>query len=281
MQNSAQTQQRRTFEPGAEYREVDDRIWVDLRAGEIAVTSKTQIDETFIKRKSENKAGEVFEFYAQPYHHITGYVTALKWKSQTFENGGVKTGWNVMIDAVGQKYGLFVASNDRPYHYFMNCLLNVDFDVPVFFRGYTDEYKGKKQKALLISQEKNEENKPIWLQPKHPERWMSLMLREIIRNGDPIPENEKRNVEFKEDGVTADNAYPYVLQKQDQKWSFDAWDDFLITKMKEEVIPAIERANEIRGIAAREEEGMNTDIAPEDRPPAAPAGAYADDDIPF
>jgi hypothetical protein len=265
---------------GAEESQNSGRIWVNLRIGKIAQTSNSPV-EGFVPAQTENKSGQITNFFAKPYDHITGYVTDIRWHTKEFSDGGTTSGWNITIDTGKEVFVLQLRSTDRPYHRVMNCLISADFDNPIRFVGFLGEYQGKKQKVLLLSQELNAEGKPVWLEPSYAERWLSRAIIEKLRQGLELTEQEEKNVKRTSDGKF-DKDYPYIHQKNDGKWSFDAWDDFLYEKMKSEVIPSVIEANQKRGVPTPDDDSIEHQEA------AAVAAAgngspinNSDDDIPF
>lgn len=268
----------RPLTAGAEVREGAGRIYVNLRAGEIAQTQSGPADG-FVAKTNRNASGTEYHFFAKPYHHITGIVTDIRWHSYEFQTGGSSTGWNVTIETPDEVFVLFVASGDPLlYGDFMNRMLSVDFTKLVYFRCYTNKAG---YKNLIISQEMDDEGKPIWVEPLYQTRWMSLTLKEKIRSGVELDDKDKQNVKFDDQGKP-DNSYPYILQKQDGKWSWDRWHDFLITLMKDEVLPHVKSAADARGNGHTAEEYSGPQGDAYEPEQSAPVGAVPpDDDIPF
>lgn len=281
------------FTPGAEERTGGNYIYVSLRTGRICQTSDKELEgykPAFTVNRDETRNN----FFAKEYDHIVGHVQDITWRMRELNDGTKLGGWNIKIDAA--EAGVFileVKTMDRPYHWFMNCLLNADFNEPLYLRGFATEYKGKTQKGLFMSQELDDNNEAIMLQPAYAERWLSTEIKAKLLAGEAIDSKEEKNVARDLDGKF-DDTYPYVRQKADGKWSFDAWDDFLYQKMLSDVIPAMKAA-------AANRPSSNADFSgpvPEDVPvsqvieePAiqgepvfenpAPTTAPPDDDIPF
>lgn len=289
------------FQIGARESQGGNRIYVNLRAGRIGQTLKhpdgspAQVaeelkalaDRGYYPQKSVSGSGKVTWFVAKTFDDLTGFVKEIRWHTKTFDSGGTQSGWNIMIDA-GETgtFVLYVDLMDRPCHRVMAILLGVDFKRPVYFQGFA----GENGKVLLLAQDVNPETgKPIWLQPCYQERWLSLGLTDKIRDAgidrDSAPEKVKafletlpekgkdnrNNIALTTEGKL-DPTWPYIKQKvSDQKWSFDAWSEFLIGKMKDEVIPNVEEA-------ARHH-GLSTEL-PEPEYTGGPSTSQ-DDDIPF
>lgn len=274
------------------------RTFVNLRVGTIAETNKSQLPG-MVPLKTKNASGTESHFFGTLYADLTGFVTNLQWHSHTFQGGGEQMGWNVTIDTPDRVFVLFVGAMDRSYDHLMSCLLNVEFDRLVMFRGFETEWpenSGKMQKNLLLSQDLHETEtdkqgnpKPIWIQGAYQQKWMSLILRDKLKNGEALDERDRKNVHFDVDG-NPDNTYPYILQRATGKWSFDAWEDFLVQKMKSDVIPAIEEANERRGPNPFGEQDHTPEYSggPVERAEAAAIAGHEpvaavppEDDIPF
>lgn len=272
------------LELGAEESQGSNRIYVALRTGKICQTSKEHL-AGYRPAQTKNKDGSVNNFFAKEYDKLTGYITDVRWHTHKLSNGTILSGWNVTIDTTKEVYVLQVGTNDRPFERFMNTLLAVDFEKPVMFVAFMGKSKTTEapQKVLLLSQELDPQTKkPVWIQPVLQERWLSLMLRNKLKQGIELTEAEERNVARNKDG-SVNKEYPYITQGIDEKWSMDNWRNHLHEAMQEHVIPNVEAANQKRGIITRIANG--NDIAPEeDAPmhsgPAPSSGAY-DDDIPF
>lgn len=294
---------------GARESQGGNRIYVNIRAGKIGQTLsfpkgtteeidaqlKILADRSFYPHKSVNGAGEVSWFVAHVFDDITGYVKEIRWYSKTFQDGGVSAGWNITVDTGEQVYVIFVSSKERPYYRLMNILIGVDFTKPVMFRGFMGDNEGKPQKVLLLCQEMTDEGKEVWLQPAYQERWLSNELKEKLRVAnlkgatadavrkflETLPEKERKNLALTPEGLL-DNTWPYIKQKvSDNKWSFDDWEEFLVMKMNDIVIPNVQAA--ISSHTASTDLGEYTGSAHGDAyegdAPTAPPDA--DDDIPF
>ena len=261
----------------------NNRIYVNTRCGDIAETSNTE-REGFTPEKTVNQAGTVYNFFAKKYPHLTGHIVDIQWHSHTLKNGTVLTGWNLFID-VGQPkiYVLGVGTNDPTYSRTLATLPAIDFLKPVRIVGFMGESQRthQPQKVLLFSQEKNAENKPVWLQPKLEAKWLSRVIIDKLKHGDALTEQEEKRVSRTNDGKF-NKDYPYIVQKPDGKWSFDTWEGFLYEQMKEFVIPTVQDACRIRGysgpITAESHEPrmeLPADVA------NAPVYNDPNDDIPF
>lgn len=274
---------------GAEDSRSGGFIYVNLRAGEIAITSNEQFEGSE-PASTTNADGKMNHFFALRKHHITGYVTDIRWHVSHFKDGDVG-GWNITIDTGSERYVLGVNENERPFSPLMNTLLNVDFHNLVMFRGFLgNEMKngkatGKKIKMLLLSQEMGPEDKPVWLKGAVEQKWLSREIAVKLRDKVELTEKERESVSWMNDG-TPNREYPYIREKANGKWSFEAWEEFLITQMNEIVIPSVKAANAARG-SAPVRAGIGTaEISEEPDVPEmsgpATAPAYTDDDdIPF
>lgn len=303
---------------GASEAQGSNRVYVNLRAGQIGKTGKYPVgspavveeelkalaQKGFFPHKSVSAAGKESLFVAKTWDDITGYVPELRWYTKSWDGGGVTVGWNVTIATDEVEYVLLVSSMDHPYHRFMNCLLNVDFTQPVLFRGFwgSDRVTKKRTgKVLLMCQDVDDAGKEKWIQPAYQERWLSIQLKQRMKAAgvtgqssseqvqaflQTLPETGKdsrQNIALTAQG-TYDPTWPYVNQKSsDNKWSFDLWSEFLIGKMHEDVIPRIEEARK----AHRSHPEIDGYTGPSEEhgdayePEHSTPAPDADDDIPF
>lgn len=232
------------MEAGVKEARASNHRYVNLRIGKIAQTSNEQL-EGFYPATTTNKSGTKNHFFAKPYEEIVGYIDEIKWKSHTLPDDTVLTGWDIFINTGSEVFVLHVSSNDRPFDQTMNVLCNVDFSELVKFVGFmgTNKDKSKKQKVLLLSQSDNEKE---WVKGKYEAKFLSQLLVKKIKEKIPLTEEDERNIARNPDG-TADNTYPYIKEKMDGKWSFEAWREFLMEKMHTDVLPAVEIAKDRRG----------------------------------
>lgn len=276
------TQTRKALPLGAPDSVQSNRIFVNLRTGKIAQTSNTQLPG-FKSATTKNKDNTFNHFYAKEKDHVTGYVTEIRWHTHKLPDGTMLTGWNVTINTTEEVYVLHIGSNDRPFHRFMACCLNVDFEQPVMFLAFMGKNKeDKPQKVLLLSQEFGADNKPIWIKPALEEKWLSRVIIDKLKEKSPLTDYDERNVSRNPDG-TFNKDYPYIHQKVDGKWSFDTWDDHLQEAMRNIVIPNVEAADKKRGListlSAASADVPDEYTGPPAESTAAPYGP--DDDIPF
>lgn len=277
---ATQTQiERRGLELGARESQSSGKIFVNIRAGKIAQTSKTEV-EGFQLCQTKNAADTVYTFYAKPYDNITGYVNDIRWHTHKLPDGTVLAGWNIEIETGEETFVLGIGNNERPFARLMNCLLNVDFELPVMFVGFMGENKKTKrpQKMLLLSQELGENGKPAWIQPLIEEKWLSRMVIDKLKQGIELSPDEEKNVHRTPDGKFS-KSYPYITQKVDLKWSFDTWEEFLIEQMNDTVIPKVQAAAEKRGNRVPPPIVPEIDIPGDEF--SGPASGADDDDIPF
>jgi hypothetical protein len=232
------------MELGAKEARTSNVKYVDIRIGKIAQTSKDE-QPGYVPAKTVNASGVENHFFAKPYDDITGYVDEVRWHEHTLTNGTVLTGWNITINTGSDVYVLGIGSLDRPFESTMNALCNVDFSKPVRFVGFmgTNKDKSKKQKVLLLTQSGNEKD---WVQGKYEMKFLSQLIVKKLKERIELSEDEKRNIAYLPDGKI-DGEYPYVKEKLDGKWSFEAWREFLMGEMYTHVIPAVEIAKEERG----------------------------------
>lgn len=280
---------------GAEVASERNGKFVNLRIGQLAQVSKTQLPG-YSPASTVNKANTVFHFFAKPYKNIAGYVRDMKWHTKTFEDGSVVKGWYIFVDSGADgEFIIDLKMNDRPFHRVMAVLLNINFDRPVRFNAFMGEQKqngkstGKKQKVMNLYQGKKnpETGKPETVKPIYEDKWLSnelLAKVKAFKAGKPnitFTEQDERNLHRNAKGEI-DGEYPYIRQNVDGSWSFDAWTNFLLEKMHEEVIPNIHAAQEIRDQAKREEDSGGAEESefsgpvPEDTTPTGPT-----DEIPF
>lgn len=269
-------------EIGAGEARPNNKIFVNLRCGDIAQTSNKQIEDDWTPEMNVNNSGTEYHFFAKKYPHLTGHVVDIYWHKHTLKDGTELSSWNIVIDTKQPKlFVLGVGTNDPNYSRLMATLPGVDFERSVRFVGFKGENKRthKPQKMLLLSQQKGPDDKPIWLQPKTEAKWLSRVIIDKLKNGDELFADEEKNVARNADG-SFNKEYPYIVQKPDGKWSFDTWESFLFEGMKEFVIPNVQAACEARGYKepSRGDQEAQPDI------PAdvanAPAPVY-NDDIPF
>jgi len=270
------------WEPGVGESRPSNRIYVNLRCGDIAETSNKE-REGFAPETTKNLAGTEYHFFAKKHPHLTGHVVDIKWHTHTLKNGTTLTGWNIFIDVGGPKlFVLGVGSQDQPYARLMATLPGVNFERTVRFVGFMGEYKNRPQKVLLLSQERDAAGEPIWLQPRTQAKWLSRSIIDKLKHGEELTEAEEKNVSRGKDGKF-NKDYPYINQKPDGKWSFDLWESFLFEEMNEFVIPNVQMACQARGYAepASTEEPQPEMPADVTSAPAAPHTALTDEDIPF
>ena len=271
---------------GAGESQASNRIYVSLRTGKICRHNKEQLPG-YAPKQTTNPDGSINNFYAKEYDHLTGFVTDVRWHTNKRPDGKVLSSWNVTVDTTKEVYVLQIAPTDRPFNRFMNTMLAVDFTKPVRFVAFTgrDKQKNLPQKVLLITQETDSATgKPKWIQPVHEEKWLSRLVINKLKQGVPLTEAEERNVSRNTDGSFNKN-FPYITQGLDEKWSFDAWKEFLHEQMQEFVIPAVKAAAEARGeIVHPDNRGDAWEPPLEDDNTAfsGPAPSpVSDDDIPF
>lgn len=265
------------YEPGVGESRLSNRIYVNLRCGDIAETSNKE-REGFTPETTKNQAGTEYNFFAKKYPHLTGYVVDIKWHTHTLPSGTVLTGWNIFIDTGGPKlFVLGIGSQDGPYSRLMATLPGVNFERPVRFVGFMGEYKNRPSKVLLLSQQQDAAGKPIWLQPKTEAKWLSRLIIDKLKQGVALTETEEKNVSRDKDGKF-NKDYPYIVQKPDGKWSFDTWESFLFEQMNEFVIPNVLAACEARGYRHNEHSEPAKPEVPAD---IANAPVLPEDDIPF
>jgi hypothetical protein len=218
--------------------------YVNIRIGKIAQTANEQLPE-YVPAKTVNASGVENHFFARPFDNITGYVDDIRWREHTLTNGTVLTGWNISINTGTETFVLEVGSLDRPFESTMNSLCSVDFTKPVRFVGFmgTNKDKSKKQKVLLLTQSGEEKD---WVHGKYEMKFLSQLIIKKLKEKVPLTDDEKRNVAYLPDGKV-DGEYPYIKEKLDGKWSFEAWREFLMGEMYTHVIPAVEIAKDERG----------------------------------
>jgi hypothetical protein len=232
------------MELGATEARASNVTFLDIRIGKIAQTSKEQLPG-FVPAKTVNASGTENHFFAKPYDNITGFVDEVRWHEHTLKDGTVLTGWNITINTGSELYVLGIGSLDRPFESTMNSLCNVDFSKPVRFVGFmgTNKDKSKKQKVLLLTQSGEEKD---WVHGKYEMKFLSQLIVKKLKEKIELTEDEKRNIAYLPDGKI-DGEYPYVKEKLDGKWSFEAWREFLMGEMYSTVIPAVEIAKSERG----------------------------------
>lgn len=253
-------------------------VFVNLRIGKIAQTSK-EFREGFIPAETTNKSGTKNNFYAKAYDSITGYVDEIKWHTHELPDGTVLKSWNITINTGAEEpFILSVGQNDRPFTRLMNVLCNIKFDEPVRFVGFMDRSTPARPQKVLCLYQGGE--KPV--QPLHRERWLSQQIVKKLKEKIELTEQEAANVVYLENGKI-DGDFPYIKQGRDDKWSFDAWTDFLMERMYEDVIPAVEVAKENRGEIAFTGNGPSFDDIAELASGDEFSGATPtdDSDIPF
>ena len=257
------------MELGAKEARASNVKFVNLRIGRIAQCSNEQL-EGYVPAKTVNASGVENHFFVKSYENITGYVDDIRWKEFTLTNGTVLTGWNISINTGTETFVLDVGSLDRPFESTMNALCSVDFSRPVRFVGFmgTNKDKSKKQKVLLLTQSDQEKD---WVHGKYEMKFLSQLIVKKLKEGIELSEDEKRNIAYKSDGKI-DGEYPYIKEKLDGKWSFEAWREFLMGEMYTHVIPAVEIAKSERGEVST---GTHTGAEP------IVVVEGSDDDIPF
>ncbi len=271
---------------GAEESQGSNRIYVSLRTGKICQTDSKKQPAGFKPAQTQNKDKTINNFFAKEYDHLTGYVTDVRWHTHKLNDGTVLSGWNVTIDTTKEVYVLQVSTNDRPFERFMNVMLAVDFEKPVRFVAFMGKHKqtGHPQKVLLLTQQMNADGKPIWLQPITPEKWLSRGIINKLKQNLALTEAEENNISRMADG-TFNKEYPYIVQGLDEKWSMDAWRNFLLEQVHEFVIPNVQAANAARGVISHSESSSqpSADVPLEDDSSviSGPPIGSADDDIPF
>ncbi len=264
---------------GAEESHGANRIYVDLRIGKIAQTSKESLPG-YVPAQTKNKDGSINNFYAKAYGQITGYVTDIRWHVHTLPDGTKLSSWQITIDTTKEVFVLKVGSNDRPFERTMNCLLNVDFTRPVRFVGFMGKNRktNKPQKMLMLSQEMGADGKPVWIQPAMDEKWLSRLVINKLKEGIELTPEEEKRVSRMADGKF-NKEYPYIIEKSDGSWSLDMWTEFLFDQMNEQVIPNVKAAAEQRGSFTPAGEDVPMDSVPDEAPEMT--GPPDDDDIPW
>lgn len=276
---------------GAEEASGGNRIYVNLRLGRIAQTSNEQLPG-FEPASTTNLDGSVNHFFAKTYHHITGFVDDIQWRSHELPNKTMLTGWNVTVRTDNEVYVLGIGSKERPYQPLMATLINVDFSRPVMFVGFMgsktkkegDQWvkTGEKHKMLLLAQEINPENgKPLWLKPAYEPKFLTRLIINKLKEGVELSEFEERSVSRMADGKF-NKEYPYVVEEEDQsegKYDWRAYNRFLKSLMDNEIIPEVKRCAAVRVNTAPPAIMPDVDIPTQYSDPE-PA-AYSDDDIPF
>jgi hypothetical protein len=232
------------MELGAREARSSNVTFVNLRIGRIAQTANEQLPG-FIPAKTVNASGVEHHFFAKPYEDLTGYIDEIRWREHTLTNGTVLTGWNIAINTGGRVFVLEIGSLDRPFEHTMNTLCSVDFSKPVRFVGFLGKGKDgtKKQKVLMLTQSDEEKD---WVKGKYEMKFLSQMLVKKLREKMELTEDERRNVAYLPDGKI-DGNYPYIKEKLDGKWSFEAWREFLMERIYTDVLPAVDAAKAERG----------------------------------
>lgn len=232
------------MELGAQEARANNVKYVNLRIGKIAQTSNEQLTG-YCAAKTVNASGVESHFFAKPYDNIAGYIDDIRWKEHTLPTGTVLTGWNITINTGIDTFVLDIGSLDRPFEHTMNALCNVDFAEPVRFVGFMGKNKDgtKKQKVLLLTQSDEEKD---WVQGKHEMKFLSQLIVKKLKEKIDLTDDEKKNIAYTPEGKI-DGEYPYVKEKLDGKWSFEAWREFLMGEMYTQVIPAAQIARAERG----------------------------------
>lgn len=287
----------RDLTPGAAQGTRPNGIFVNLRAGVIARTTNQDMtgQPGWYPYENENASGTKYKFWGYPYDDLIGYVKNIKWYEHKFDDGSMSRSWWIILDVQDQEFILDLKSTDRPFSQTMSTLLALDFNKPVKFVGFMGKNKKtqKPQKVLLINQGKYDpdSNKDVWEQAAYRDKWLSLELVQKIREkkitNEPaakehLSETEYGNLAFNADG-SINREYPYIKQNEDKSWNFTDWNNFLMRKMKEEVIPNVEAAQALRD-QGRREEIASQDQTPEFSGPdqtSASVAPAADDEIPF
>lgn len=257
------------MELGAAEARASNAKFVNLRIGKIAQTSKDP-QEGFSPAKTINKSGTENHFYAKPYDSIAGYVDEIRWHTHTLTDGTILSGWNITVNTGNDLFVLGISSKDRPFTRLMSTLCNVDFNEPIKFVGFMGEYEGKKQKVLLVKQE-NAEGVEYNVQPKYEAKFLSTLIVKKLKEKVDLTDKEKQNVAYTAEGKI-DKDYPYIKEGLDGKWQFDAWTNFLMERMQEDVIPFVDVTKEGRG---------DVEFSGEARTEAPVVVQDDDDDIPF
>lgn len=282
-----------------ESRDSGNRVYLNLRTGKISEVSKNE-DESrpgFKPFTTENKSGTKYHFFARTFDDLKGYVKEIKWHEHTLADGTRLAGWNISIDTGGEiEYVLQIQTNDRPYQVLMNLLPSVDFNNPVRIVAFMGKDKnGKTQKVLLMTQNPDQTAKD-WVKPAFEQKWLTKDIYNRVKNGldgikkDKIKMTEDeeqsiaRNVVFKPDG-SFDATYPYIKEKSEGGWSFEAWTEFLFDKMESEVLPRVEEAQTSREASRPQYSGKSQFVEPDDfYPPQSETqfeSAKVDDNIPW
>lgn len=274
-----------------ESRESSNRVYVSLRTGKISEVSKDE-NETrpgFKAFTTENKSGTKYHFFARTYDDLCGYIKDVRWNEHTLTDGTRLAGWQVYVDAGDKEFVLQVQTNDRPYQTLMALLPNIDFSEPVRIVAFMGKSASDKpQKVLLLTQNPDITAKD-WIKPKYSPKWLTLNLAAKVKEDIELTEDERRNVEYTSDG-NADPTFPYIKEKRDGSWSFDAWTEFLFSRMEIEVLPAVQIA-----YLQRQEMQASAEYIADDEMDILPAGrdnphgsgygdhvqTMADDEIPF
>lgn len=270
------------FDPGVGESQVNNRIFVNLRAGKIGQTSN-EPREGYVEHKSYNKSGKEYTFYAKTLDHLTGYVNDIKWHVHTLTDGTKLSGWNITVDT-GESgvYVLGIGTMERAFQHVMNCFVNVDFSKAVRFIGFwgRNQFTNQPQKVFLLTQGLDPQtNKPVWVKPGTEQKWLSRLIIKKLKEGIDLSEQEERNVSRMHDGKF-NKDFPYIVENMDGSWSFDVWNNFLMEQMNEVVIPNMQIAAEARNHRVPPpivpDEDIPGDVA---APPAHTK--LSDDDIPF
>jgi len=264
------------YKLGATETRESNRVYLNLRTGKLSETSKED-KPGFKPFTTKNASGQEYHFFAKTYDDLTAYIKDVQWHEFEYEGKKI-VGWNIILDTFDKEYCLQINSSDRPYQTIMSVLPNVDFTKPVRVVAFLGKSSaGKPQKVLLFTQNLLLDTRE-WVKAKYEPKWLSRLLANKVKEGVPLSDDEERNVAFLPDGKP-DKDFPYIREKSDGTWSFDAWTDFLLDKMHSEVIPAVKAATENRTAPEREYSG--TDDFDNDFISAGSLGGNDDDEIPF
>lgn len=230
---------------GATETRESSRVYLNLRTGKLSETSKEE-KPGFKPFTTKNASGTEYHFFAKTYDDMTCYIKDVQWHEFEFEGKKI-VGWNIVLDTGEKEYVLQINSSDRPYQTVMQILPNIDFEKPVRVVAFMGKSSaGKAQKVLLFTQNMDRTAKD-WVKSKFEAKWLSRLLANKVKEGVPLTDDERRNVAYGADGKP-DNTFPYIREKSDGTWSFDAWTEFLKEKFETETIPRIKAAANIRGV---------------------------------
>lgn len=189
--------------------------------------------------------------FIKPYSEVEAFIERLEFRDTEQKYDQRYISWELhLIDEHGEPATLSLNLNSKVASRFMKTAENLDFNKMVIFRAWADKQTDPPSTAFFIGQGRLKDGKAIAIPQKYTREHME---------GCPEPVETRKG------------------------WSYDAQEDWLINRMLEVVVPAVDKAAAKRGSAAPQQpqEHSQPDTRPEPETEAEPpARAQAPRNLP-